>query len=142
MPKLIGKPPVGRPEQLAVNVEDLQRLTTETKWVLLSGRLSTDGFVRYQPANPLKPTEIAVRLTCDLLEAATICEVIRGYDRSAGDRPTRIYVRPDGTADWRPVPADLRLVRSLPGGTAALEPKLFAPVAAGVVPLPPRRVVL
>lgn len=128
-----------RKEQLAIHLADLDRLDQSTVKTLLAGRVSVDGVVKVDVE---RPKELAVRFVCDLLTAATICQVIRGYDRLAGDSPTRLYVRNDVDDEWRQVPGTMPLLRQLPDGTAVLEPSLFAPIPQGVVPLPTKMVTL
>lgn len=118
--------------ELAVNLADLDRLRTETRAALLAGKVATDGVV-----NPTGlARDIAVRFTCDTVEAALLCDLLRSYDRVAGDRPTKVLVRDCPESPWRKVAEEVQLtyVDSTTYLTR-LNPKVFPVTPGEIVPL-------
>ncbi len=84
--------------------------------------------------------EVGVAFSCDLLKAATICDLLRSHDREAGDRPIRLYLF---RKVWSRVPSGTVLT-VLEDGKPRLDPRTFAEArveleAAPVVAPPPRR---
>lgn len=111
--------------RLAINVDDIQRLSPENRRSLLGGRLRfTDGredqWVRVKVGNR---TEAAVEFSCNLLEAATVCDVIRDRDRGIGDEPTRVYVMRRDAWDRLPSATALTVVR---GSSCVLSEAVFS----------------
>lgn len=94
------EPPRPTTAELAVNLADLDRLREDTRHTLLAGKLATDSLVRPTP----DARDVAVRFTCDTTEAALLCDLMRSYDKSGGDRPTRVLIRADADSPWRKVP--------------------------------------
>lgn len=88
-----GAPP-SSPEKgwrLALNVPDLTRVPEFIRGSLLAGKVA-------KGAEPIRvdkqrPDETAVELSCDLLTAALVADVLRSNDRKTGDHPTRVYLR-------------------------------------------------
>lgn len=141
MPPLKPKPPVpaapaapavpspiknGR-EQLAVNVFDLDRLEPSVRALMLAGKL--DGsLIRIDPE---RPDEAGAVLSCDLLAAACLLDVIRSQDRKAGDYPTRVYLK---KRTWSRIPSDA-ILTLLVDGTLMLNPAYFG---VHLAPIPPK----
>lgn len=72
-----------------------------------------------------KRDEIAVPFICDLIRAASVCDVLRESDRGLGDSPTRVYIQSSPDTPWRKVPGDVVLVFSKGDGTLVLNPEYF-----------------
>jgi hypothetical protein len=136
-------PPMARPtprieeersETLAINLEDLDRMTDAMRQRLITGRVDTIRWLR------IGEMEAAVQFTCDLLTAATVCDIIRSHDREVGDEPTRVYVR-RGTA-WNRLPALAVLTAVEPSGAVVLHPAVFPtkPRAVAAAAPKPQRV--
>lgn len=128
-----------RRERLAVNLYDLDRLDPETKRKFFAGRLDTKHVdMRFDRAKD--GDEAAVLLTCDLLTAATICDMLRSRDREMDDSPTRLYLKREA---WSRLPSYVVLT-IVKDGKVKLNPKVFPTEVnpADIVPLPRKKVVL
>lgn len=123
-----------REVRLAINVFDLQRLAPAARASLLKGKMDEQaGTVRPDGGDV---DEVGVMFRCGLLTAATVCEIVRGYDRKAGDRPARVYVRRAGR--WSRLAADAALTLQSSAGlilNPALFPAAAAPVRAPAAPI-------
>lgn len=107
-----------RSESIAISLEDTSdRMTDEMRQRLLAGRLELQKWIR------LGNMEAAAQFTCDLLTAATVCDIVRSHDREVGDEPTRVYVR-RGTA-WNRLAAAAVLTTVEPSGAVALSSAIF-----------------
>lgn len=128
-----------RPEQLAINLFDLNRLPPIVRHSLLHGQLDLTGAFQ---TDKDAPDERGVRFSCELLKAAIICDIIRSEDRKAGDFPTRVYYRKEAGKAWRSLPNDTVLTEEgEKEGSFSLNRKLFPsdePIV--LVPPAPRRV--
>ena len=85
--------------RLAINVDDVIRLSQETRQRLLVGRLNQTYFKVDGRAEP----EAALEFCCPILEAAVICDVIRHQDIGVEDKVCRVYINRQTT--WKRVPA-------------------------------------
>lgn len=132
---LFATPTDERREKLAISLEDTDRLTDATRQKFLAGRLEVVRWLR------LGEGEGAVQFTCDLLTAATICDILRSHDRECGDEPTRVYVNRGGDA-WTRVPGATVLTAVGPDGAVTLNPATFPtrPTAEAAAPPRPRAV--
>ena len=82
-----------RKERLAVSLADLDRVAPELRAGLLGGKLDLSGVVRV--GQDRMEDVPAVVFCCDLLTAATVCDILRSHDRQHGDPPTGIYINKD-----------------------------------------------
>ena len=123
-----------RSESIAINLEDLDRMTDAMRQRLITGRVDAVKWIR------LGEMEAAVQFTCDLLTAATVCDIVRSHDREVGDEPTRVYIR-RGVA-WNRLPALAVLTTVEPSGAVILHPTIFPsrPRAEAVAAARPRPV--
>jgi hypothetical protein len=122
-----------RPERLALNLGDLMRLDATVRGVMLAGKVDCETPVR---TNGRTLDDGAVVMTCDLLTAACIADVIRAHDRKAGDYPCRCYLRRRDA--WQRLPNDA-LLTVVEGERVVLNPALFREKVAPVplsVPAP------
>jgi len=118
--------------ELAVNLADLDRLRQETRTTLLAGKLATDGVVN--PTDMVR--DLAVRFVCTIEEAALLCDVLRSYDKSSGDRPTKVLIRDDADSPWRQVPNDVNLTYvNSKTHKVRLNPRVFPVDGTEIVPL-------
>lgn len=127
-------------EALAANVADLTRLPEiirdstlrgpDGAWVIDRTPIRTD---------PDRPDEAAVRLTCPLLRAAAVLDVIRNHDRRCGDHPTRVYLRQ--ARAWERLPRDAVLTEVV-DGKIVLNPAIFRTgrTLAAAEPPPPQKI--
>ena len=121
-----------RPERLAINICDCDRITPLIRKLLFGGQL--DSAAGPQRTDPERPDEMAVMFSCDLLTAACVCDTARNHDRKAGDYPTRVYVK--RAKAWTKVPAGTMLSVIVNGSTLALNPEVFPPVAVAAPAIP------
>lgn len=118
-----------RSERLALNLEHLDRLPSEIRSNLLTGRVDLKIVkIHVDRVNP----EAAVLLTCNLLEAAKVCDVVRSYDRKVGEFPTQVYIL---KKNWSRVPSSLHMT-VVSGENVILNPELF-PEKKDVEPIDP-----
>lgn len=124
----------GRRERLAVALADLDRVPPEIRAGLLGGKLDLSQAIRVgQDRMEDLP---AVVFSCDLLAAATICDLLRSYDREHGDAPTGLYINRAST--WSRI-TNSTVLTTLVGGKVALNPAVF-PSATLAGTAPPVRV--
>ena len=77
--------------RLAINAVDLDRHDRFVLGLLLKDKIDLDaGAV---PLKGLPLDEMPLPFTCNLLQAACVCDVIRSKDRSLKRYPTRVYVQ-------------------------------------------------
>lgn len=84
MPKL----PVDKPrERLAISLFDLDSVDPILRQKLFAGRVNLvkQAVIRIE-------TDAAVELTCDLLAAAIVCDILRAENRREGDSVTKVYI--------------------------------------------------
>lgn len=111
-------------EGLSINLFDLDRVDPFIREQLrIAERIDRDrgNVVR---VDEKRVDETAVAFTCDLITAATICEIIRNHDRKAGDYPTRVYVRRAAGGKWEKLPNDA-LLTLVAGEKVVLNPRWF-----------------
>lgn len=85
---------------LAVNLYDLQRVDPFVRSMMkLREKLNIDPSCLVK-VDKDRADEVGILFVCDLLTAATICDVIRGHDRKASEYPTRVYLR-KSTSSWK-----------------------------------------
>lgn len=107
-------------ERLAVNLFDLDRMNPDVRAMLLGGKLDlAGGAIRVDDS---RLDETGVTFSCDLLTAASICDVIRNQDRIVGDYPTRIYVF---RRAWSRLPGD-EVLTEVVVGKVRLRRRTFA----------------
>ena len=109
-----------RPASLAVCIADLTRIEPVILEMLLAGRL--EPAAKPVRMDPDRPDEAAVELTCDLLTAATVIDIIRDHDRRAGDHPCRAWLRRDRS--WVKLPGAAVLTLTV-DGRMILNPEWF-----------------
>lgn len=119
-----------RRERLAVNMKDLEHAPAGFRNVAVNELLdvSKAGVVNESVEDAAMP------FRCDLLTAASFCDVLRGIDRRAGCRPTRVYLQ--RVAAWDKL-AESAVLTVLTNGKPALNPELFPPVAQAGSAEPP-----
>lgn len=120
MPTIKSK--LDRPEKLAINLFDLDRIEPSLRGPLLSSRLDLNRPIRTNWDRAASTTdEAAVVFICDLLTAAVVCDTIRSHDRKAGDFPTRLYIQ---RKTWARIPSHIVLTE-LVDGKCKLNPSFF-----------------
>ncbi len=120
-----------RSEALSISLEDTtDRMTDEMRQRLISPRVDAIKWIR------MGEKEAAVQFTCDLLTAATVCDIVRSHDREVGDEPTRVYVR--RKVAWERLPAAAVLTTVDARGDVALSPEVFPTKPRAVAAAPPR----
>lgn len=122
-----------RPEKVAINLADLDRLDQFVREVGLGGKLCLDP-LRLIDLDKNRADEKYVELTCDLLMAASMCDVLRSADRNHGDYPTRVVVF---RRSWTKMVANccLTLVQwddVAKKSTVVLNPEFFTPLVCVV----------
>jgi hypothetical protein len=124
-----------RPERLAISLTDVDRLPPELKRGFLAGRIDATKIIRVG-AQRRTEEQPAVEFVCPLLEAATVCDMIRSHDRSVGDRPCEVFIsrgtiNDTGRECWtRVIYATTFTV--LINGKVSLNPELFTVVTKAV----------
>jgi len=103
---------------LALGLLDLQRLTVDLKKRLLGGRLDLTHPVWINRDKK----QVGVRLACDLLTAATVCDVLNNELRKVDDTYVDVYLLRDGA--WRQVSPRLTLT-VIVDGAPYLNPEVF-----------------
>lgn len=112
-----------RPERLAVNLPDLDRVEPIIRGILLKGRLDLSDVVKVGGDNF---DEMGVLFTCPLLQAACICDTLRNHDRRAGDYPTRIYLQRGPGRAWEKLAGRIVLT-DVVDEKVRLNPEIFSP---------------
>lgn len=107
-------------ERLAINLSDLDRVTPEMRINLLKGRINPSKDQVITITVKEGQTERAIPFTCELLQAALVCDIIRSHDRQAGDTEARIYIEKDG--EWKKM--ERTAILTISGGKK-LNPKYF-----------------
>lgn len=124
-----------RSERLALNIHDLDRLPAEERKKLLAGRIDPKGSIVW-PYGEEAPESVAIPLTCPLLQAAILVDVIRSKDREAKREPCQVYIERDG--EWVEVEKDA-VFSTLYNGRFLLNHSVFPPaVIYYTQPLPKR----
>lgn len=135
------KIPISSGERLAINLIDIDRLSpTIMRAVIVPHTIKKAVQVGEAVS------DVGIEFSCDLLHAATICDVIRSDDRKMGDPITRIYLF--NGRSWKKLPdeailtrvdigADQRVSTPLQGLVLSLSPKYFeTPAVAPKAPTP------
>lgn len=123
MPPVPTKPQPSRPERIAVNLKDLDRVNPSLRAQLLKGRLDLTRAV--SPGDDVK--DAAVAFSCDLLTAACVVDTLRSHDRDVGDPPTRACVQRAPGLGWTKLPGELQLTKVV-AGQVILNPTAFPPM--------------
>jgi hypothetical protein len=126
MPK-IGQ--AERREKLAINLFDLDRVDPTIRQILLGGKVDLTNAIKMDKN---RFDEAGVAFICPLLQAASICDIVRSHDRELGDFPTRVYLM--RVAAWEKLPNAAVLTLILDGKTM-LNPAIFPPVGERAKPL-------
>jgi hypothetical protein len=119
-----------RKEQLAINLFDLDKLETTLRLFVTGGKLDFKRPVRVGEA----VAETAIPFSCELLEAATACDVLQGELRKVKLDPVRVYLlKAAFEANWvkLPVATQFTLIH---GNEVILNPQVFGRKAAQDVP--------
>jgi hypothetical protein len=118
-----------RPERLAVNLYDLDRVEKSIREMLLVGKVKNAAL----RIDPKRLDETAVQFSCDLLTAACILDTLRNHDRIAGDVPTRCYILTDPKGNWRRLSSSAVLT-VIEDGKVELSPDVFPRAIAPLKP--------
>ncbi len=130
----VSTPAPARPEQLSVNIFDLDRIESSIRQMLLGGKLDLSKALTIGE----RPDDRAVGFCCDLLSAACLCDIMRSNDRKFGDSPTRIYMRSRLNLPWFKIDANIVLTGLGEDEAIHLNPQIFPPLTtANEVPLSP-----
>jgi hypothetical protein len=114
-----------RKERLALNLFDVvDRVDAETRARMLNGRLDLSKSIDVDLGLVTKSK--AVELTCDLLTAALIIDILRSESRREGDEPIRAYIKREQA--WIKLPRGAILTLSDGRNGAALNPEVFPPL--------------
>lgn len=116
-----------RRERLALNLFDVDALDPDLRKAALAGRLDLTGAGHLDESDP---DGRGLVLKCPLLEAATVCDLLRGR---AGPGGLRTYLERPGLG-WSRVPEG-RPLTVVFGGRARLNPAVF-PGAVAVLARP------
>jgi hypothetical protein len=140
MPKRIELNPVksGRPERLALNLWDLERVHPQVR-----ARILPLLDIRRESAvwiDPDREDETACPFTCALVTAAAAADLIRGMARQCGEPPPRVYLNRLGVGSWVRLAGEAILTHLL-DGRVVLSPAVFPGEVVEFRPLPARRVV-
>lgn len=111
-----------RRERLAVSLADLDRIDPSIRGSLLAGKLDLTKAIRV--GQDRMEDVPAVVFSCDLLTAATVCDILRSHDRKVGDPPTGIYI--NKATSWSRV-INSTVLTVLVDGKARLNPAVFPP---------------
>ncbi len=119
--------------QLAVCVLDLDRAPREKRERLVAGRLDKSSLFQVKmdrQRRTLKVPEPAVVFSCDLVEAATVCDILRNLDRVEKLPPTRVYINRE--LNWLCLYAH-EVLTVLIDGKPHLDPLIFPEVTLPIV---------
>ena len=131
---MIEIPQDDRREKLAVSLVDLDRVAPALRAGLLGGKLDLSRAIRVgQDRTEDVP---AVVFSCDLLTAATVCDILRSHDRQHGDPPTGLYICKDRA--WVRVTNDTVLTVVV-GGKTRLNPAVFPAALTDAAPPPAKK---
>ena len=116
MPKIPTKP--GRSERLAMNLFDLlDRVPEPIRLMLLAGKVDANVPI-YVDRD--RPDEVGCLLTCPLLDAACVCDIITSECRKLGQPEVRVYLgKPDNV--WARLPYGTVLTETWEGGVRLAE---------------------
>jgi hypothetical protein len=117
------------PERLAVSLKDLNRMVPEVRRKMTEGKLDLTEIVRVGE----KENTPALAFSCDLLTAATICDIIRSEDRRVGDTPTGVWIF---RRAWTRVGGGI-LLTIMVDGEVRLNPEVFSVEVEVVAPAAP-----
>lgn len=117
--------------RLAIALDDLDRVDPIARQKMLAHRLDLENPIRITN----KVCDAAVAFCCKIVDAAIICDLIRGEDRKAGDTPSRIFL--DKGEGWKSVPGNAVFTVTV-RGTIKLNPQLFDVIVLNHTPLPVR----
>lgn len=106
--------------KLAIALPDLDRVSSEMRAKLLAGRLDLTQIIRV--GQDRMEDVPAVVMTCDLLTAATICDILRSNDRQVGDPPTGLYLLK--STSWSRI-TNNTVLTVIVDGKVALNPVVF-----------------
>ena len=123
-----------RPERLAVALFDLDRIEPSIRKMILGGKLDLSVPFRVDAWDVAEDT--MVPFSCPLIDAASICDVVRDRDRRAGDPPTRVAVFKQ---TWQRLSGTV-LLTVMVKGKVTLNPAAFAGVRIEAVPTRARAV--
>ena len=116
MPKIPDKP--SRPERLALNVFDLtDRVPKPIRLMLLAGKIDTNVPIYVDRE---RPDEVACPLTCPLLDAACICDMLTSECRKLGQPEVRVYLGKPVNV-WARLPYGTVLTETWDGGVRLAE---------------------
>jgi hypothetical protein len=125
----MGRVPVveERTEKLAIALDDLDRIHPSIKGGLLgAGYCKVDlGNIFRVGEGRVKGGRAMVAFRCSLLEAATICDIVRSHDRKVGDPETFVYMKRG--EEWCQV-FGTKTLTVVADGKVALNPEVFTPL--------------
>lgn len=117
--------PADKGLNLAINLVDLERVAPQVREELFGhGLLLLDPAPIWIDRSNIEETGLA--FACNLMQAAAICDILRGHDRKVGQPPTRVYLRK--VKAWTKLAGDAILVLY-----GKLNPTVFPPERAVVV---------
>ena len=106
--------------RVAIAVSDLERLDQNVLESLLTGRLES--------SRPILAIDTLVfSFTCEELEAAVVCDIIRGINAKSGDQQSEVFVQ-ISNRPWARVPRNVPLTIKV-GGRPKLNPVVFVEYA-------------
>lgn len=114
-------------DALAINLLDLDRIPQPMRGILLDKKVDISKAI-FVDKNRFD--EVAVAFSCELLQAAGTCDVIRLRDKKNGDYPTRVYLRRNKA--WTKLAGD-KMLCVVSNGKVVLNPEIF-PEAGYVAP--------
>lgn len=118
--------------RLALSIPDLLRVDETVRAMLLGGKIDQSQPLRIDPR---RADEIAALLTCPLLDAACIADILRGRDRKARQPPCRVYLQKRAGGAWQRLPGSAVLVESNGNGEIELSAEWFPRPAEEIVPV-------
>lgn len=108
-----------RPDRLAINLFDLDLIDETMRSMLLLSRLDLEKPIKISQDNI---QETAVRFKCDILTAATACDILQSERRKLNDPEVRLYLnRGNG---WYRLGSG-RILTVLVGDKPKLNPAIF-----------------
>ena len=107
--RVVLAPVIERREKLAINLFDLSHLPTTLRSIALAGKLDASKAIWVDKS---RLDETAVEFICSLLDAATVCDLLRSESRRANDPPIRAYIKRTETWNRLPHTAILTVVES------------------------------
>lgn len=126
-----------RPDRLAINLFDLDKLDETIRAMILLDKLDLQRPIRVEQDNI---RETAIRFKCDILTAATACDVLQSQNRKLGEPEVRLYLnRGQG---WVKI-ASRSILTVLVNGKAKLNPVVFKALkieSGDAIPLTPQRI--